>query len=945
MFLNSLGVGRFMAIALAVAALPALAAAQGVGAIGGNVVDSSGAALPGVTVALSNPGVIGGTQEAITDQRGTYEFTRLVPGTYSVRGSLLGFRTSVQEGIVVNADGTTRADIKLEIGSLEETIIVSGQAPLLDTTSALQQTVLTRDTLETLPARNNIWTIARTAPAVTMNKYDVGGSEMFQQSAPKVHGSSGAEGTYEIDGLDVSGGEGGVAMYFDSHAFEEINMRTSSAPAESAKGGVVTSMITRTGTNTFAGLYKFTGASSGMGSNNLTPELRSELLAAVPPRALAANPDIEPGSEILGMYDHSATLSGPIVPNKLWYSATTSVVSLDQYRLGSYNPDGTKVLDDNRMKNGQAKISWQLRPSRQLHLMYNFNKKEQLHRTGNATVDFTQSLATLRQRTISDLAQARWTSVLSRQMLLDIGGQLMKPSEVHGPQPELDPDAMATFDTILREHGGAVPTYFHRSSSRNIFQASLSLSPGSHDMKFGYRWMFRRGNSDRAYSLGPLAPFGIRANFRNGVPDSVNTYNTPLSFELYSRNNEWYVQDRWRVTRNLVMNLGLRLEKTYGWLDAMCQEQTPFIAGQCFPATEGAPDWTALSPRFNVIYDLGGDGTTAVKFTANRYNIPTGNNLVALMNPVRSTNDTRSWTDNGDRIPQLNELGPSTGFNIGTTNRLSDDLSWPYSTEVSVGVERRLPWNLVVGATYLNRQRRNEVGARNMAVPASSYVPLQVTEVSSGRQVTVYNQDPLLRGRFDTLFDNAPELNATFNGVDLTFNKRLSNRWMLMGGLSLGENVGDIYGGGAGGDLNNPNLQFRRGILEDDVPVMFKAFGLYELPYGVSVSGSFQHFTGFPEITTVLVGADSARLTQVSQSITVEPRGTTRLPDVNLADLSIRKLFNLGRGYSVEPILDIFNATNGGAIRFRTTQLGPTYGRASDMVRARLIKLGVNVKF
>ena len=113
------------------------------------------------------------------------------------------------------------------------------------------------------------------------------------------------------------------------------------------------------------------------------------------------------------------------------------------------------------------------------------------------------------------------------------------------------------------------------------------------------------------------------------------------------------------------MNLGLRLEKTYGWLDAMCQEQTIFIGGQCFPATKGASRLTALSPRFNVIYDLGGDGTTAFKFTANRYNIPTGNNLVSLMNPVRSTNDTRTWTDNGDRIPQLNELVPQRDSILG----------------------------------------------------------------------------------------------------------------------------------------------------------------------------------------------------------------------------------------------------------------------------------------
>jgi hypothetical protein len=579
-------------------------------------------------------------------------------------------------------------------------------------------------------------------------------------------------------------------------------------------------------------------------------------------------------------------------------------------------------------------------------LTYNFNKKEQFHRTGNATVDFTESLATVRQRTIADLVQARWTSVLSHQILWDIAGQMMKPSERHGPQPGLDPLTMATFDTILRENGGAVPAYIHRVSARNIFQTSLTFSPASHDVKVGYRWMYRRGNSDSQYSLGPYAPAGIRAVFRNGVPDSVNTYNTPLKFELNSRNQEWYVQDRWRLSRKLTVNTGLRLEKTYGWLPPLCQEATIFIKGECFPAVNGAPDFTALSPRFSLIYDLRGDGTTAIKVTANRYNIPTGNNLVNLLNPVRATNDTRTWIDSyPDRIPQLDELGPSTGFGLGTSNRLSGDLSWPFATEYSVGVERQLRGNLVVGATYLNRRRINEISARNLAVPTSSYTPITVTEVNSRKQVTVYNQDPLLRGKFDILNDNDSALNSEFNGVDLTFNKRLSHRWMLMGGLSLGKNVGDIYGGSNTGDLNNPNLQFRQGVIEDDVPVMFKAFGLYQLPYRISVSGSLQHFTGFAEITNVLVAADTVRLTQVSQAITVEPRGTTRLPNVNLVDLSIRRSFRFTGRYSVEPVMDIFNLLNSDSIRFRTTQLGPTYGRPSDMVRARLIKLGVNVKF
>ena len=175
--------GAIVAAVLMSAGLASSAAAQGVGAIGGTVSDSSGAALPGVTVSLSNPGVIGGDQSTVTDERGAYQFTRLVPGNnYAVKTALQGFRSALQERIVVNSDTTTRVDLHLEIGALEETITVSSQSPLLDTTQTLKQTVMTRETLDVLPSRSDVWAIARTAPAVVMNKYDVGGSEMFSQS-------------------------------------------------------------------------------------------------------------------------------------------------------------------------------------------------------------------------------------------------------------------------------------------------------------------------------------------------------------------------------------------------------------------------------------------------------------------------------------------------------------------------------------------------------------------------------------------------------------------------------------------------------------------------------------------------------------------------------------------------------------------------------------------
>src|SRR5258706_503312 len=169
----------------------ATASAQGFGAIGGTVGDASDAVLPGVAVTLSSAqGTVGSNQQTTSDSRGAYQFLRLVPGTYTVKAELQGFRPAEQRNIVVNADVTARADLKLEIGSLAEGVTVTGEAPLLDTTTALRQTVISREALEAMPNRSDVWAIAKVVPSIVLDKVDVGGSEAFIQSRATVHGSS-----------------------------------------------------------------------------------------------------------------------------------------------------------------------------------------------------------------------------------------------------------------------------------------------------------------------------------------------------------------------------------------------------------------------------------------------------------------------------------------------------------------------------------------------------------------------------------------------------------------------------------------------------------------------------------------------------------------------------------------------------------------------------------
>ena len=938
-------------------------AAQGVGAINGTVVDGSGGALPGVAVALSSAeGTVGGSREAVTDDRGTYQFLRLVPGTYAVKAELQGFRRAAQDKIVVNADVTVRADLKLEVGSMEESITVSGQSPLLDTTSALNQTVLSRTELDALPNRINVWSIARVIASVTLNKVDVGGSESYLNSTATVHGTS-SENKYMIDGMDVSATDGNgtiAAFYLDPFTYQEANYQIGAGSAETQNGGLTFSMISRTGTNQFHGGGMFSGGNRSMGFANYSDALKAQLLAGVPARALAANPAIVPGSDILSIWDTGVWIAGPIKRDKLWFSFSAHDQALNQYVLGSYNADGTQVLDDNKMWTLGSKVSWQVTRNAQLSYFNNLQYKLIGHRAGGGT--FADSAARNYNYKYPDVHQVKFTSPFRNRLLVDIATSRFRADDLFGQRPEVASDAISRFDAVTNTYTVALPTYRDNAMFRDVLNAHLSYFSGRHDLKFGYEYM-RAGQKNANWSTS-----GIRAVYRSGVPDSVNTYNTPAGFEEWDRDQAVYIQDKWTPLSRLTLNLGLRLDTNYGWQPPTCQVTTQFLPGQCWAANNGVPDFKALAPRFSLVYDLSGDGKTALKFNASRFNQPIGMSLAVRVNPngasfgaAGATSDTRAWTVcragqtsgcdlNGDLVPQLNELGASSGFNFGNNNRYSSDLQWPVANEYRVELQRELPRKLVVSLGYTRRETRRNIGSRNLAVPMESYLPLLVTEANSGRQVTVFSQSPALRGKFDVLWANDPAEDTTYNGADLTVNKRLSNRWSLLGGITVNRTKGDPQAatvastGQPAGDLNNPNLTFRSGIVGDDSTYSVRLSGVYQLPYEISVSGTMQYYTGFPELTTVSVGNNTVSLTQGTTVVTVAPRGDTRLPAVKSLDMTLRRAFKFG-GKTIEPRLDLFNLTNAATIIARTTQLGPTYGQASSIQRGLLIKAGFDISF
>jgi len=172
------------------------------------------------------------------------------------------------------------------------------------------------------------------------------------------------------------------------------------------------------------------------------------------------------------------------------------------------------------------------------------------------------------------------------------------------------------------------------------------------------------------------------------------------------------------------------------------------------PRHQRRANFKNLAPRFSAVYDLFGNGSTALKVSSQPvHNVGVGTALLSGINPIRVTNDTRPWTRSERRWdPAVNELGPSTGFNLGTTKPLPQRPEAAVFERILIELQHKLPGisssrlriPIAIRATTSVRKHR---GSRRYVHPAA------VTEQTSGRAVTVYNQAPALRGKFDTLFD------------------------------------------------------------------------------------------------------------------------------------------------------------------------------------------------
>lgn len=940
-------VGRGFALVSLICLLTAPAAAQQTGLLTGLVRDSQGGVLPGVTVTVSSPALIGGSRITTTGGLGNYQFTTLPPGTYGVTYELSGFSTLKREGIRVLVAQTTRLDVELGVGNLQETVTVSGESPVVDVSSTTTQTNISKELYDTIPTGRNPWVMAGLVPGVVTGRLDVGGTEGMQQYNLEAFGSADSQKSFSIDGLKTNwgGGSGGATMqYYGFEMYEEYNMQTASGTAESDVSGVYMNMVTKSGGNRFSSDHNFYFMNDKLQGSNLDDALRARLRLAAGQQTGAA------GNPVDTSYDWSSTIGGPIKRDKVWFFGATRRWRLDQFQVGARNADGSQAIDDNRIENYMGKVSWEAAATTRASFLFNRNLKNRFHRRDPPYL-FSEDKASVLQDQPAQNFVAQLNRVFGKRAVFDARFGRMWGVFPTRYQSDVTPNDIAIRDIVRFTQSNAATEQSLNPNHRYQANATLNyfadrLGAGTHDFKVGTQLSWEKMQYDRIRN-GDLF---LETN--DGVALRAQIGNTPVHSDHRLRTWSAFAQDRWLIGRATI-NYGARFDGVKAHLPAQSSPAGTFVGERSFSATDVFNFELKVAPRIGVAYDLFGKGRTAIKAYYGRFYNQFGSEIAEAVNPNARIDVQVPWNDrNGDLKLDPGELNLTnfTGFS-GVFPRMDQSATRPYSDEFNVGIDHQLFRDFAVSVSYHRRQHRNGLAIVDLARRPAAYTPVTRTynDPQRGTQtITVYSLDPTLVRTRDRVITNVDVLQSDYDGLQLSFNKRMSNRWQLLGGLTVQNHEGFSHNGtftnpGTNTDLNDPNYRLNRAgsAIFTDIPWSLNLSGSYQLPYDVTFSGKYTARDGDPLLRTITI----AGLPQGSETIWVQPRGVDRTETVSrFLDVRFAKRFTVNTS-RIEGSVDVFNLLNANHVLAQTEAIGSTLGRPSRVLTPRIVRLGATVRF
>ena len=833
---------RFIAILAALAVV--LSASSGwaqsqTGDIFGKVTDESGAVLPGVVVTLTGPSLLQ-PQTATTTETGSFQFPRLNVGTYNVRFELPGFKTVVKEGIQVTVGFNANVSTQLGVSTVQETVTVTGESPIVDTKQTGTKQTFTLEQLQSIPSARDPWVILQQTAGIAMDRENIGGNMSGQQSNYVSRGGNTTNNKWSLDGVDITdmSATGASPSYYDFDSFQEMTINTGGVDVTQQTGGVGINLVTKSGSDRFRGSSRYYETDDKFQSNNITPELRTQ-------GATSGNP-------IQNIKDYGVEAGGPIRKGRAWVWGSFGKQVVDVGVVGFYKPDAAcqaykssavalaasiedvnACLNTDRtlLQSTNLKGEVQLFKGNKLSLFNQFAKKE---RNARGADDLHPIETTTPQKAVDkSFGKHLWNTgpnptykfgdqwVVSDRLLVDLQYAHVGNNFTLGLQ---SPDLRTTQPTLVVSTGmngrSAAESVFIRPVNSLTFNSNYFVPGfvgGDHSLKVGGYW--RNSNTTSINHTGGFATVRYPTAITNDCTVSATGCQVDLTRDGYSvydlTNYAAYVQDT--ITRGrATYQLGLRYDYNKDEAGASSIGANPlggpWLPAINFPGADPGVAFNDWSPRVGFTYDLTGNGRTIVKANFARYFGQVGNGGVAsTVNPVGTTTLRYPWADlNNNGVADVGEvtlsanpISASTNWSAAepartvSANSVDPNLKNDTTDEFIVGVDREVGKGFALGANYIWRQYGNlqwndRVGITSADWVASTFTAagstcpgVDGTRISAATCPTVTFFTPAFQQPTVITLSNIPDFTRDFNGFELIARKRMANHWMLNSSYSF----------------------------------------------------------------------------------------------------------------------------------------------------------------